>query len=118
APFSAERLLTQTGQYRYYARMYDNAGNWRDTNIISIDVVDPPSVDLTGYRDGLNPILIHLTANVTSHFPITNYRWDMGNGSVSNTTTHAYTYYDPATRTRTVTITDSEGNTASDTLSI
>lgn len=118
APYQMTRMPSVLGTYRYYARMYDNAGNYRDTEIISVLVVARPTVDLTGYRDGLNPNVIKLTANVTSHFPITNYRWDMGDGRVFNTTSNTYTYNDPETRTRTVTITDSEGNTASDTLSV
>ncbi|WP_054560637.1 PKD domain-containing protein, partial [Croceitalea dokdonensis] len=102
------------GMYTVKLSVFDDEG-LRDEKTMIINVTTPgnvaPSAVATATpTSGTAPLQVQFTgSNSTDDNGITAYLWDFGDGSTANTSDTEHTYTQPGTYTASLTVTDAEG---------
>jgi PKD repeat protein/glucose/arabinose dehydrogenase len=95
--------------------------NWVDFLGRGISANSPPSVTASAApQSGTAPLTVQFTGTATDaegHTPLT-YAWDFGDGGTADTADATHTYAVPGTFTATLTVTDSRGASAYDTVAV
>ncbi len=118
---SPTHTYTEPGTYEAEVTVSD--GEATDTATVTVEVTaDPSAPQVEAFSDvtaGEAPLEVRFTSTGLDPegLPIS-YRWDFGNGDSAFARNARYTYAEPGTYTATVTVTDREGKTASDSIEI
>jgi PKD repeat protein len=114
------------GSYTVTLTVTDATGQTASDSISPLTVVPPPTNDTGGgvtpepLRAQVNldstdiPFTHRFEANADGGTPPYTYHWDFGDGQEDNVQNTRHTYDNPGTYTATLTVTDSAGQTASD----
>ena len=119
-PFS----VMEPGDHVVEYRSTDNAGNAEAVKSVefSIGGVDPDAPTVQGFADpstGAAPLLVQFSA--TGRDPQNRpliYEWDFGDGGGTVNQSPRHTYTEPGRYTATVTVTDVQGKTGTDTVEV
>lgn len=113
----------QPGIYQVTLTIWDN-NNAIGTTTISVNVsqTNPPPVAVASATptNGTAPLFVNFSSS-GSYDPngtITSYAWDFGDGNSSNQANPSHTYNNPGIYNATLTVTDNQGATGSDTVTI
>jgi PKD repeat protein/type 1 glutamine amidotransferase/plastocyanin len=124
-PFETSFTVTEPGQHLVEYRSTDNAGNQEDppkSVEFTIAEADPDAPTVQGFADpstGAAPLLVQFSA--TGRDPQNRpliYEWDFGDGGGEANQTTQHTYTRAGRYTATVTVTDQQGKTGTDTVEI
>ncbi len=112
---------TEAGTYEAEVTVSD--GEATDSATVTVEVEEDPSApQVEAFSDvtsGEAPLEVRFTSTGLDPDGLAlTYRWDFGNGDSAFTRNARYTYAEPGTYTATVTVTDREGKTASDSIEI
>ncbi|MDW5564148.1 MAG: PKD domain-containing protein [Methanomassiliicoccus sp.] len=95
------------------------AGTKTYTNVLTIKVVPPLTVSVTSAKtSGQAPMTVNLDATPSGGVKEFTYHWTFGDGSTSSLQSPSYTYTKGGTYTATCLVTDSKGQTASDSITV
>ncbi len=111
---------TQAGRYTATCTVTDSDGD-SASGIVQIDVISDLDPALTIQADptaGLAPLAVQFASNVTGGNAPFTYAWTFGDGGNSDQANPAYTYTQVGTFQATLVVTDSDGDSANDSLSI
>ncbi|WP_161569337.1 PKD domain-containing protein [Halapricum salinum] len=119
---TASHTYADTGTYTVTLRVTDDAGN-TDTDTLTVSVVDttPPTAEAGPDQSVEEGTTVNFDGSSSSdNGVITTYRWDVDGDGTTDATgpTARSTFVDPGTYTVRLTVTDSGGNTDTDTLTI
>ena len=106
--------------YRYAAKIFDTAGNYNWTDIVTcyaddVDEIDP-TVVLPEKYTALSGISVRLDGSLcTDNVHIKSFSWDMGDGTTATSVRPEHIYQEPGEYTVTLTVTDTSGNSSTGT---
>ncbi|MBR1673423.1 MAG: PKD domain-containing protein [Eubacterium sp.] len=106
--------------YRYAAKIFDTAGNYSWTDIVTcyaddVDEIDPTVVFPEKYT-ALSGISVRLDGSLcTDNVHIKSFSWDMGDGTTATGVRPEHIYQEPGEYTVTLTVTDTSGNSSTGT---
>ena len=109
-----------SGNYTVTLTVTDAAGNTNTTtaNVTIEQDTTEPTVEVGDDETVSFGNSITLNATAADNIAVANYSWDFGDGNTSTSQSPTYTYSEPGTYTVALTVTDTSGNTATDTLII
>ena len=123
-PFETSFTVEAEGDHVVEYRSTDNAGNQEDIKSVdfSIGADDPDAPSVQGFADpstGAAPLLVQFSATgLDPQGGVLTYEWQFGDGGGSFNQSPQHTYTAPGTYTATVTATDPQGKTGTDTVEI
>ena len=128
-PFETMFTVEDAGDYLVEYRSTDEAGNVEATKSVEFSIAedeptDPDAPTASAFADpseGAAPLLVQFSATgLDPQGGRLEYEWDFGTGDGSGSFDQypTYTYQEPGTYTATVTVTDPQGKTGTDTVEI
>jgi PKD repeat protein len=111
---------TSPGTYNAQLTVTDADGD-SDTATVAIKVNDNlvPSADIKATpQSGIAPVSVSFDPQVQGGDAPLSFAWDFGDGNTSTTRNPSHTYQTPGTYTASVTVTDDNGDTGTDTIDI
>jgi PKD repeat protein len=114
------RSLAVDTTYIIAVYVYDGRGGV-DVQTWTVTIRDSvPTVDLTGIATGTECTNFTFNANVVSYDSVASVAWDFGDGTVATGTSRSasHVYAESGTYTVRVTVTDSDGDAVTDTLTV
>ena len=116
-----DKAISPHVAYRYSAKVYDTHGNWRWTGISdaiadSVDV-EAPEISVTKRITVATDMYLPLDAgNSKDNVKIRSFRWELGNGDTVTGVRPKYAYQKAGTYRIKLTVTDTAGNKAEETI--
>ncbi len=111
---------TSPGTFNAQLTVTDSDGD-SDTSTVAINVSDNlvPTADIRATpQSGIAPVSVAFDPQVQGGDAPLTFAWDFGDSTTSTTRNPSHTYQSPGTYTASVTVTDDNGDTGSDTIDI
>jgi len=107
---------TQNGSYTVTLTVTDDeSATDTDTTAATVADTNPTADFLATLTNGLEPLTVSFTDQSTSYDEIASWTWDFGDGEIDTEQNPTHTYIQDGTYTVTLTVYESDGNSATET---